>query len=131
MAIGLLLAVLVTPAGPEFGLPTVAPHAHFPGLGLGALIGEATEVSDAMINAAARALSHAVTEQEVRTESLYPAAHRLREVTVKVAAAVVRQAAVDRGAQEPDAADAEHRVRAAMWEPVYPTYRATTQMPKE
>lgn len=99
----------------------------FPGLGLGALIGDATEVSDAMINAAAHALSRAVTEQELSKESLYPAVHRLREVTIEVATAVVLQAALDRGEQEPDSSDVKHRVRDAMWEPVYPTYRATTQ----
>ena len=92
----------------------------FPGVGLGVLVAQAREVTDAMFAAAAETLAAAVTDADLACGLLYPAMGRLRGVTVKVAEAVVREAR-DRGLGRP-LTDAEipRAVAAFMWEPAYP-----------
>jgi malic enzyme len=92
----------------------------FPGVGLGALVAECREVTDALFTAAAEALALAVGEDDLLAGSLYPATSRLRAVTVRVAEAVVREAR-DQGLGRPFAdAEIPAAVAAAMWEPEYP-----------
>ena len=95
----------------------------FPGVGLGALVSECREVTDALFAAAAEALAAAVDEEDLQAGSLYPSTSRLRAVTVQVAEAVVREAR-DQGLGRP-LTDAEipAAVAAAMWEPDYPALR--------
>ena len=92
----------------------------FPGVGLGVLVAEAREVTDAMFAAAAHTLAAVVADADLAEGSLFPAMGRLRSVTVKVAEAVVREAR-DRGVGRP-LTDAEipGAVAAFMWEPEYP-----------
>jgi len=92
----------------------------FPGVGLGALVAEAREITDTMFAAAGEALAAEVEEAEIREGALYPAMGRLRQVTARVAAAVVKEAR-DRGVGRP-LIDTEipGAVAAAMWEPLYP-----------
>jgi malic enzyme len=93
----------------------------FPGLGLGALLSSATEVTDGMISAAANALAAAVSNAELERGLLFPAVERLRDVSASIAAAVIEQAAAD-GAGELPGADVAQFVRDAMWKPSYPEY---------
>ena len=67
----------------------------FPGVGLGALVAQAREVTDGMFNAAARALAETLTNEELERTQLYPDVGRLRDVTRQVAIAVVEQAIAD------------------------------------
>jgi malic enzyme len=92
----------------------------FPGVGLGALVAEAREITDTMFAAAGEALAAEVSEAELREGALYPAMGRLRQVTARVAAAVVREAR-DRGLGRP-LTDGEipGALAMAMWEPLYP-----------
>jgi malate dehydrogenase (oxaloacetate-decarboxylating) len=92
----------------------------FPGVGLGALVAEAREITDTMFAAAGEALAAELSEAESREGVLYPAMGRLRQVTARVAAAVVREAR-ERGLGRP-LTDAEipGAVAAAMWESLYP-----------
>ncbi len=94
----------------------------FPGLGLGTLLGECDIVTDNMVTAASRALAECVTEEELQTGLLFPKITRLRESQIKVAAAVIRQAASDAvlGRDVPE--DPEAFVEAAMWKPDYIDY---------
>ena len=64
----------------------------FPGVGLGALVAGADSISDGMFTAAATALADSVTEDDLERGQLYPAIGRLREVTQRIAVAVVGQA---------------------------------------
>jgi malate dehydrogenase (oxaloacetate-decarboxylating) len=92
----------------------------FPGVGLGVLVAEAREVTDPMFAAAAEALAGEVTATELAEGALYPSMSRLRQVTVKVAEAVVREArdrGVGRSFTEDEVTEA---VASAMWEPLYP-----------
>ncbi|MCP4202787.1 MAG: NAD-dependent malic enzyme [bacterium] len=92
----------------------------FPGIGLGALVAEAGEVTDAMFTAAARALAESVAEDELSAFALYPSVSRLREVTRSVAIAVVAQASDDGIGKALEGEDVAGAVDAFMWEPEYP-----------
>ncbi len=92
----------------------------FPGVGLGALVAEAREVTDRMFSKAARALAESVTEDELSRERLYPSIARLREVTRHVAEAVVRQAGEEGVGREIEDGAIAGEVERAMWTPEYP-----------
>jgi malic enzyme len=92
----------------------------FPGMGLGVLVSEAVEVTDAMFAAAARRLASEVRAQDLASGSLFPSVRDLRRVTACVAEAVVREArdsGLGRRLADDEIAPA---IRAATWEPVYP-----------
>jgi malic enzyme len=91
----------------------------FPGVGLGALVAEAREVTDGMFAAGADALAAEVTAADLAAGSLFPRISELRRITARVAEAVVRQAVADGVARNPAESPAE-AVAAAMWDPVYP-----------
>ena len=95
----------------------------FPGLGLGALLGGASEISDEMISASARALAHAVTDAELERGLLYPSVTRLREVSAAIATAVIKQAVAEGKGVAP-ADDIHQFVCDSMWTPSYPEYVA-------
>lgn len=93
----------------------------FPGLGMGAVLANATEVTDAMVAVASEALA-AYTEEKYLAEGLvYPPVSELQEVSVRVATAVIRQAFADGVAStrnfRPE--DAEAWVRSHFWRPRY------------
>jgi len=93
----------------------------FPGIGLGALIAEASEVTDGMFTVAADALAAQLSDDDLAEGALYPRLRRLRELTLRVAAAVVREAARV-GVARRDIPDEEvdGAVAAAAWTPAYP-----------
>jgi malic enzyme len=95
----------------------------FPGIGLGALVAGASEITDDMVTAAAAALVECVSEEDLRDRCVYPRIGDLREVTVRVAGAVVR-AAIREAVAPPIAGDVEETVRASMWAPEYFRYVA-------
>ncbi len=93
----------------------------FPGLGLGALVAEAREVTDGMCRAAADALAAQVSAEDLAAGSVFPPIGDLRRVTRRIAEAVVREAReAGLGRPIPDDAVAD-AVGAAMWEPRYPS----------
>ncbi|MGB6853136.1 MAG: NAD-dependent malic enzyme [Thermoanaerobaculia bacterium] len=94
----------------------------FPGVGLGTLVAGASEISDGMFTAAARALAASVTQDERSAGRLFPAISRLREVTRDIAAAVVRQARDEGLARDIPDDQIDDSVKRAMWTPEYPEY---------
>ncbi len=91
----------------------------FPGLGLGALVAEAREVTDGMCRVAAEALAAQVSPEDVEAGSLYPPIGALREVSSRIAEAVVREARdAGVGRDLPDGAITE-AVAAMRWDPDY------------
>jgi malic enzyme len=94
----------------------------FPGLGLGALLAEATAVTDGMVTAASATLAEEVGEHELSAGRLYPDVTRLREVSRAVALRVARQANED-GVARRSVEDVADRIESAMWSPCYPEYR--------
>jgi malate dehydrogenase (oxaloacetate-decarboxylating) len=91
----------------------------FPGVGLGALVAEAREITDGMFRAAAERLADELREEDLETGALYPPIPALRRVTAHIAEAVVRQARADGVAADVAGDDVAHRVAEAMWEPHY------------
>jgi len=91
----------------------------FPGVGLGVLVSEAREVTDAMFAAAADTLAAQLAEEDLAAGSLFPRISELRRITAKVAEAVVRQAVKDGVARNPPD-DVSEAVAATMWDPLYP-----------
>jgi malic enzyme len=94
----------------------------FPGVGLGAIVAEAREVSDEMFLAAADALAAFVPEERMAAGALYPAQSDLRAASRAIACEVVRVAR-DTGVGRHFADDEiEPAVDAAMWFPDYQEY---------
>lgn len=95
----------------------------FPGLGLGVLVAQAREVTDAMFTVAARALADLVTPDDLARGALLPPVDDLRRVSRAVAIAVVREVLDSGLARRPlDHEDVVKAVDDAMWFPDYPVY---------
>jgi malate dehydrogenase (oxaloacetate-decarboxylating) len=90
----------------------------FPGVGLGALVSGAREVTDGMFSAAAEALAAVAAGQE--DGGLLPRPSALRMVAARVAAAVAREAWASGVASSVPVADLDEAVAQAMWRPEYP-----------
>ncbi len=93
----------------------------FPGLGFGAILAEASEITDAMVLVASYALADYVAEKHLRQGLIYPPVEEMREVSLRVAARVLQQA-FDEGVARTtkvtrEGADAY--VRAKFWRPAY------------
>ena len=98
----------------------------FPGLGLGVIASGARRVTDAMFVAAARVLSELAPVLHDAEASLYPPLEQVREVSLKVALAVAREAQ-RAGLAEVDLSMLEQTVIGKMWKPDYvPLRRAAS-----
>jgi malic enzyme len=95
----------------------------FPGVGLGALVAEAREVTDEAFMVAAQTLASSVTRDRLEAGAIYPPISDLRAIAREIAVAVVRCLRdTGYGRQLPDAAIAP-AVDQAMWTPSYVPYR--------
>ena len=94
----------------------------FPGLGLAAIIGSISNITDEQISAAAIALSENVSAEELESGLLYPSVSRMQHVSEKVAEAVLLQARKE-GLTDIDSADAiQKAIDDARWTPLYQDY---------
>ncbi len=94
----------------------------FPGIGLGAIVAEAREITDEMFLVAAEALARLVVPERLEQGALYPSQSELRAVSRQIAIVVARCArdsGVGRAFHEDEIARA---VDAAMWYPDYVPY---------
>ena len=91
----------------------------FPGVGLGAIVARAREVTDRMFLVAATTLAGLVTAERLGEGALYPPLHDLRQVSHAVAIAVAREAVDSQVAQLTPGEDIEAAVDAAIWMPHY------------
>ena len=92
----------------------------FPGIGLGAIISGATEITDAMIGASSTALAHALKDEELEHRCLMPEVGRLWEVCGIVGLAVAKQAIADGVATYTKVDALERKIEAYRWKPRYP-----------
>src|SRR5690606_32850485 len=91
----------------------------FPGVGLGAIVAQASEVTDSMFAAGARALAGMVTDDQAARGYVLPEMKFIREASAQVAMAVAREARdCGVGAKLTDA-EIEARVLASQWTPAY------------
>lgn len=88
----------------------------FPGLGFGAILAFASEITDGMVLEAAHALADRVPSGQV-----YPSVSELTDVSIVVATRVVRKAFAEGVARtkKTNPEDAERYVRAKFWHPKY------------
>ena len=91
----------------------------FPGVGLGAIVSEAREISDEMFAVAAQTLAGCVRDERLAQGAIFPSQSELREVSFRIACAVVRSARdAHLGRAIPDE-QIEETVRSAIWTPSY------------
>ncbi|HEY3820963.1 MAG TPA: NAD-dependent malic enzyme [Polyangiaceae bacterium] len=93
----------------------------FPGLGFGAILAEASEITDGMVAAASYGLAEYVKQKHLPQGLVYPPVEEMREVSVHVATRVAEQAfddGVARTTKTTRAAAGAH-VRAKAWQPSY------------
>jgi len=64
----------------------------FPGLGLGAILANASRITDAMVYTSAHALSQCLSPDEIRQGLIYPRIERVRDASVVVAREVMKSA---------------------------------------
>lgn len=94
----------------------------FPGVGLGAVVCGARQVTNEMFLAAAESLADQVTEHDLELGRIYPQLTRIRDVSAHVAAAVAGVAYRMGLATNPEPEDILAEIRANMYQPVYPEY---------
>lgn len=92
----------------------------FPGLGLGAIVSGASQVTDGMISAASCALADSLTDDDIECPCLMPEVTRLWEVSGIVGLAVARQAIKDNVATVEDLDSLPALLEAYRWRPAYP-----------
>jgi malate dehydrogenase (oxaloacetate-decarboxylating) len=95
----------------------------FPGVGLGALVGHAAKVTDAMFLTASKALSDMVTPEQREAGLLLPPMADIRAVSRRVAVAVAREARDSGLGRLVDDDQLEHLVAKAQWTPHFASYR--------
>lgn len=95
----------------------------FPGVGLGAIVSEATEVTESMFLAAADTLASQVSDERLGSGAIYPPVTDLRAVSRAIAIAVANAAIQDGASRLPDTTDVAGLVDAATWWPAYVPYR--------
>ena len=94
----------------------------FPGIGLGAIVSGASQVTDGMIAAAATALADGLTSEELSDGCLMPDVSRLWEVCGEVATAVAIGAVEDGVASKKSPDELQKRIDEYRWEPDYPEF---------
>lgn len=91
----------------------------FPGMGLGITLSEATKVTDNMFLAAANALAAQVSDEDLKQGTVYPSLKNIREVSAKIATAVIITAGDDNVFGVPQPPNAEAFVKKSMYDPAY------------
>ncbi|WP_096087515.1 NAD-dependent malic enzyme [Agaribacterium haliotis] len=114
-----------SPFGPvhingEIKVPGQGNNAYiFPGLGLGALSGGITSISDDLLICAAQTLADSVTDNELAHGCLYPPLQDIRQVSQAIAVAVAERAAQLGAVRSPLVPDFAERLRVSLYDPRY------------
>jgi len=91
----------------------------FPGIGLGAIIANASCIPDALFLVAAKTLATQVNQKNIDQGSLYPALTEIRELSLAIAIAVAEKAYVLGIARDDRPEDLEQFIKAYMYQPHY------------
>lgn len=104
----------------EIKVPGQGNNAYiFPGLGLGAIYGKVTRITDSQLITAAEELANSVSDKQIEQGCLYPPLNEIRAVSVKIAAAVARDAEKDGLTSEAVAANFETLLTKELYDPYY------------
>jgi len=104
----------------EFKVPGQGNNAYvFPGLGLGALHGKLTRITDELLIVAAKALAASVSDYQLDHGCLYPPLKEIREVSHRIAVAVAEAAQQAGMTLEPLPGDFAEILRGVMYDPYY------------
>jgi malate dehydrogenase (oxaloacetate-decarboxylating) len=99
----------------------------FPAMGLGIVASRARRVTDGMVLAAGNALGQESPAISDPSAALLPALPQLRDVAVRIATAVARQAQQDGVAPKTSDAKLRERIAATQWTPAYPSFGPSKQ----
>ena len=91
----------------------------FPGVGLGAIVSRARQVTDRMFLVAAITLADRVTTRRLSDGALYPRLSELRPISRAIAIAVAREACASGVASMMSDSEVEAAVDASIWAPDY------------
>lgn len=95
----------------------------FPGMGLGLIAVQATHVTEKMFMESAKALANCSPAKTDPKANLLPPLTEIREVSLKVAIAVAKEAITEKIANFTDFDDLETHIRTLMWIPEYLPYQ--------
>jgi malate dehydrogenase (oxaloacetate-decarboxylating)(NADP+) len=94
----------------------------FPGVGLGVLASQASRVTDDMFLAASEILARSTSEAELASGRVYPSLYRIRQVSIRIAAAVAGLAWDSGLAAGPRPPDLTDWIQRCVFEPDYYDY---------
>ncbi len=98
----------------------------FPGVGLGALVGQVQHITNGMFLAASKALSGMITAEQEARGVLLPEMEDIREAAFRVAFAVAREAREQGLGRRLDDESLAAVLRRSQWDPHYYSYRPGT-----
>jgi malic enzyme len=98
----------------------------FPGVGLGAILSEIQQIDEAVFLVAARTLADGVSDERLAQGALYPHTSELRQVSARIAAAIVHYASHARLGRHVTDAEVDALVADSMWDPEYVPVRSST-----
>jgi malate dehydrogenase (oxaloacetate-decarboxylating)(NADP+) len=91
----------------------------FPGIGLGAIAVNASNINDAMFLASARSLANLVSHQDLDAGTLYPPLADIRKISLNIAVDVAQTAYDYNLAQDSKVQDLRTHIEAMMYQPDY------------
>ncbi|WP_429181950.1 NAD-dependent malic enzyme [Aeromonas salmonicida] len=95
----------------------------FPGVGLAAIVSQLSEISPDIFTTAAFALAECVNEEDLAQGSVYPRIRELRNISVHVATAVLKDIVRKDPSHPLIGQDLQQHILSHMWEPLYLPYR--------
>ena len=91
----------------------------FPGIGLGAIVSEASFITEEMFLTAAQRLAHLVSEQDLSSGAIYPPLYDIRSVSLDIATAVAEKVYEQNMARLPKPGDLRQTIKDYMYDPSY------------
>ncbi|NQV19717.1 MAG: NAD-dependent malic enzyme [Armatimonadetes bacterium] len=96
----------------------------FPGVGLGAIVCQATKITDSMFYIAAKTLANLVKEEDLKKGRVYPDLNDIREISAHIAFAVCEVAYANGIAWKKRPENLLKHIKSKMFQPVYLPYKA-------
>ncbi len=96
----------------------------FPGVGLGAIVCQATKITDSMFYIAAKTLANLVKEEDLKKGRVYPDLNDIREISAHIAFAVCEVAYANGIAWTKRPENLLEFIKSKMFQPIYLPYKA-------